>query len=174
MDSVSSGYNNQPSPLKGMISEWIDRRRNYRDMSEAMNREHENHMTQQAMAHQYATERIYHQGNADMALADQQHAHASSLSAQESRQRRGELRNAAKTLSEAGGGRPVSSMTVPGGSVTFGDEKKKKKRKSRSSSPQPPSAPAASRPPAMSPQFSAAHTANTAQGPEPRVSRSGM
>lgn len=177
-NSLGSPYNNSPSPFKGVISEFLDRRRSRRDEDQKINAEHERRMAEQAMAHQHATDRIYHQGAVDYALQDQRAGHSSGLSAQESRQRMGEQRFAATVLRDAGGGQPVSSMSIPGGSVSFGslDEKKKAARRGkRQFAPaQASSSPVTAPPAPMSPQFSSAGSAHTPQSSEPRISRTGL
>lgn len=177
MDSmIGGGYQNTPSPFQGVIRDILTNRRRKQEEEQRANAEHERMVQGQAMAHQLATDRMYHQGNIDSALVDQKARHASELSAQESRQRQGEARSMANTLRESGGGQPVRSMTVPGGSVSFGEEEEKKnRRRTRRTSPQQPSSitsPTQATP--MSPQFSAPQSAHDAQSSEPRTSRSGF
>lgn len=162
---MGGGFNNGANPFQGVLGGILERRRAYRQQAEAINHEHQLRVSEQAMAHQHATDRIYHQGSVDYSLQEQRHEHASALSRQESHQRRGEARNLERTFSKVGGGRPVSSMTVPGGSVTFSAEPKKTKKAnkgSRQSGSAPQQSPAPRQP--MSPQFSASGQTYDPQG----------
>lgn len=160
---ISGGWSNQPVPglssvvdtLKGVARDASDRRAQAR----AANSQHEHAMAQMAQAHQYGIQRDLFQHNLgttarNMEMLQEQRMAYLNDSLQRKRDtlaRAAETRSASKahkrskdmvthvatTLGSIPGRGPITGMSVPGGSVTFGEPEAPKPRRARKAAPPP-------------------------------------